>query len=185
MATLDIGTILFVEILGIAQYPGSPFTGNIIQDIVLYFFVPSVLLILVIYMATIIVVPGQARLRLLFGIAAYAFVIAGRYFAIFALSAASYMLLVILFAILLFVFRHFRSSDDGGPRSGGGRSATVRLPGQRYDNPEDDPHWVDQQIRKISKQLRDHPGSDAAPVWADELRELERKRYRHKGKWRR
>lgn len=114
----DIGEILFREILGMSSYPGSPFTGNIFQDLILFFFVPTVFLIIFVYVASAIVIaPENSKLRLLMGIAIYAFIIASRYFEGFAIFASQfYFIFVIFLGIIYFLGRHFR-------RPGGGRMA--------------------------------------------------------------
>lgn len=116
----DIGTILFVEILQMSQYPGSPFTGNIFQDLIMFLFVPSVFIILIIYMTVARILPSQmTKFRLLLGIAVYLFIIAGGYYPAFALLAGPYFIfLIFVLGLLYFVLEHFRG--------GGGRSSFVR-----------------------------------------------------------
>ncbi|GEM_PF-2388727 len=120
---VDIGEMLFREILGMSAYPGSPFTGNIFQDIILFFFVPTVFLIIFVYVASgIIVAPENTKLRLLFGIAIYAFIIASRYFEGFAIFASQfYFIFVIVIGLVYFLGRHFRRPGGGGTMAYEGR----------------------------------------------------------------
>ncbi|MBI2172898.1 MAG: hypothetical protein HYT73_01660 [Candidatus Aenigmarchaeota archaeon] len=116
MALEDIGQVLFVDILKMSQYPGSPFTGNIFNDLVMFFFIPTVFIILVVYMMVARVLPADYKgLRFLLGIAAYLFIIVGGYYSLFAYLAGPYFLFLILFMGLLFYFtRHFQRTG-GAP----------------------------------------------------------------------
>src|SRR3989344_4220407 len=115
MAIEDIGQVLFVDILKMSQYPGSPFTGNIFNDLVMFFFIPTVFIILVVYMMVARVLPVQyTGLRFLLGIAAYLFIIVGGYYSLFAYLAGPYFMFLILFMGLLFYFtRHFQRTGSG------------------------------------------------------------------------
>lgn len=105
----DIGELIFLEILKMTQYPGSPFTGNIINDLIMFLFVPSVFIILFVYMILgRLFAAGQTRLRLLMGITIYLFIVAGGYYPAFALIAGPYFIFLIFFlGIIFFVFGHF------------------------------------------------------------------------------
>lgn len=120
MALEDIGQILFVEILKMTEYPGAPFTGNAFSDLVMFFFIPTVFIILVVYMMVARVLPAQySGLRFLLGIAAYLFIIVGGYYSLFAYLAGPYFLFLILIMGLLFYFtRHFHGAQT--PQTGGG-----------------------------------------------------------------
>ncbi len=128
MALEDIGQLLFVDILKMSQYPGSPFTGNIFNDLVMFFFIPTVFIILVVYMMVARVLPAQyIGLRFLLGIAAYMFIIVGGYYSLFAYLAGPYFLFLILFMGLLFYFtRHFQKTGPGlaGSTTKGGVNET-------------------------------------------------------------
>jgi len=121
MAAFDIAELLFREILRMNEYPGAPFTGDLIRDIVTYFFVPTVFLIAVIYFATgIMFGPSWRGFRLLFGLAGFMFVIVSGYFSVFAYIAGPYFFfLIIVVGLVYFIARHFRrptlSEGGGGP----------------------------------------------------------------------
>ena len=124
MNGLDIGALLFREILHMYEYPGAPFTGNIMTDLFMFFFIPTVFLIVIIFFATGIVLgPTWRGLRLLFGIAAYAYVIVAGYFSVFAYIAGPYFFfLIIVIGLVYFLFRHFRRPTlrgGGAPAPGG------------------------------------------------------------------
>jgi uncharacterized membrane protein len=188
MAVLDIGSLLFREILRMYEYPGSPFTGDMIRDLVTYFLVPTVFLIAVIYFSTgIIFGPAWRGFRLLFGLAAYLFVIVSGYYSIFAYIAGPYFfVLIIVVGIVYFFGRHFRrpSLRDGG--GGGGP------PGPGGPMPALAQQRNLLQIRKrleiINRDLVDRqnelnmltgkPGGDkAAAIVRQEISDMKRERY--------
>ncbi len=121
MAFEEIGQILFIEILKMQEYPGAPFTGNIFNDLVMYFFIPTVFIILVVYMMVSRVLPTAYKgMRFLLGIAAYMFIIVGGYYSVFAYLAGPYFIFLIFIMGILFYFtRHFHPS--GGQGGGGGQ----------------------------------------------------------------
>ncbi len=186
----DIGEILFREILGMSSYPGSPFTGNIFQDIILFFFVPTVFLIIFVYVTSaIIIAPENAKLRLLMGIAIYAFIIASRYFEGFAIFASQfYFLFIILIGIIYFFGRHFRRPGGGrmAYEGGGGRMKYEGGHGGGHDvsrnvfNPLDRGRLhkrlkeVNDSITKLEAKLNKAQLSNTrdAEVWAQELATL-------------
>lgn len=113
---VDIGDILFREILKVSAYPGAPFTGNIINDIVLYFFIPTVLLIMVVFVLLGRIAVQQKGLRLLLGVAIYLFVVFSGYFSVFILLGTAYFfLLVFIIGIIYFIPSHFRVRSHGYP----------------------------------------------------------------------
>ena len=116
MALEEIGQILFIEILKMQEYPGSPFTGNIFNDLVMFFFIPTVFIILVVYLMVARVLPPDYKsLRFLLGIAAYMFIIVGGYYSVFAYLAGPYFMFLIFIMGLLFYFtRHFQRGPPGG-----------------------------------------------------------------------
>lgn len=130
---LDIGHILFVEILKMTTYPGSPFTGNIIYDIVMFFFVPSIFLILVIWtISTRLLAGAPKNLFLLMGIGLYVFVIFNGMYAMFAYLVGPYFyFLIIIYGLLFYFIGHFgvvtQPSElvEAGTRRGGGMPATA------------------------------------------------------------
>jgi hypothetical protein len=115
---VDIGTTIFAEILGMTQYPGSPFTGEIVRDLILFLFVPSVFIIMfIVVLLGRIVASEYGKMRLLVGMALYMFIVASGYYAAFALIAGPYFVfLIFILGALYFLPAHF------GLRKGGGTS---------------------------------------------------------------
>ena len=109
------------------EYPGSPFSGNPINDIILFFLLPTILIIMIIYMMVGRVFPPEYRsLRLLLGIGSYLFIVAGGYFAFFIrLAGPTFVLFVFILGVLFFFISFFTRSGGGGPRIGGGGGARV------------------------------------------------------------
>jgi hypothetical protein len=124
MVVEDIGYMLFVEFLRMSQYPGAPFTGEIMRDIVMFFFIPTVFIIVVVYMLLgRVLATAHTKLRLLFGIAIYAFIIFGGYYSVFAYLAGPYFIfLIFIMGILYYFIEHFRRRQEGV----GGGSGTFR-----------------------------------------------------------
>ena len=118
----DIGALLFREILQVSQYPGAPFSGQILNDIVLFFFIPTVFIILFTYfLLGMMFTPEQRGLRLLVGLAIYLFILFGGYFSVFALLAGPVFLWLIFgLGLLAFLARFL-------PGIGGGRGGPLRL----------------------------------------------------------
>ncbi len=105
MAMVDIGNLLFSEILRISAYPGAPFTGDPVRDLVMFFFVPTIFLIMFIF---IIVnrVGGHPKISLLLGIGIYMYVLASGYFEFFVLLAGPYfVVLIFILGVIWFVFQ--------------------------------------------------------------------------------
>lgn len=121
MAFDDIGQIIFVQLLQMTDYPGSPFTGDIARDLIMFLLVPSVFIILVVYMMVGRVLPPDAtynKLRVLLGVTTYLFIIAGGYYRTFALLAGPYFIfLVFVLGILFFLMEHFRRRGPNELRS--------------------------------------------------------------------
>ncbi|MBI2583250.1 MAG: hypothetical protein HYW25_01160 [Candidatus Aenigmarchaeota archaeon] len=114
----DFLYILFREVLQIQQYPGSPFTGNPVQDVVQFFFIPMVFIIFFIYqLLGRMPLHGAPWLRLLFGLAIFLYMVINSWFAAFALFAGPYFLfLIIVLGLLYFIPSHFRRGEGGAPR---------------------------------------------------------------------
>ncbi|MBI4174588.1 MAG: hypothetical protein HY517_02995 [Candidatus Aenigmarchaeota archaeon] len=125
MAIDDIGYVIFGQILGMSQYPGAPFTGNIYRDLIMFLIVPSIFIILVIYSMTGRVI-ADAKLRMMLGVGAYLFILAGGYYSTFALLAGPYFIVLIFIVGLLWFFvGHFTGRTPhaaGGAAAGGGYS---------------------------------------------------------------
>src|SRR3990167_8378639 len=141
----DIGQTLFVELLGMTQYPGSPFTGNIYKYIIMFFIVPTIFIIMVLYIMSGRVIPNR-NFRVMLGVGAYLFIIAGGYYSFFALLAGPYFIfLIFILGVLGYLGSHFRSHGGGGPYSrGGGYSG-----GGGYSRNETD--WV--RLREVKTEI--------------------------------
>src|SRR3989304_513863 len=118
---MDVGYILFVQLLGMTQYPGSPFTGNIYRDLIMFLVVPTIFIIMVLYIMTGRVIPDR-KMRVMLGVGAYLFIIASGYYTVFALLAGPYFIfLIFILGILGFLLGHFRRGVlTGGGGAGGG-----------------------------------------------------------------
>ncbi len=119
----DIGRTLFVELLGARNYPGSPFSGNPVNDIILFFLVPTILIIMIIYMMVGRIFPsGYKSLRLLLGVGAYLFIIASGYFGFFMqLAGPTFIFFIFILGVLFFFLEFFtgRGRGGGGPAQPG------------------------------------------------------------------
>lgn len=121
-AQQDVGELLFRSILRMSQYPGSPFTGNIVNDLVMFFFIPTVFIIIVIY-TLVQRITVHPKLNLLMSVAFYLFIVFGGYYGMFALLAGPYFLfLLIIMGLLFFFLGHFGlrrpQGGAGHPMSG-------------------------------------------------------------------
>ncbi len=119
----DIGRTLFVELLNARNYPGSPFSGNPVNDIILFFLVPTILIIMIIYMMVGRIFPvGYKSLRLLLGIGAYLFIIASGYYGFFMqLAGPTFIFFIFILGVLFFFLEFvFSRRGGGGTRVGGG-----------------------------------------------------------------
>lgn len=158
-AQQDIGELLFRSILKISQYPGSPFTGNPINDLVMFFLIPTIFLFLFLW----IILERfhfSPKLKLLFGLAMYLFVIFSGYFAFFALLVGPYLFIMIfIIGALFFIGWHFRRPAGGGPyREGGhGGKGGAALHESGITNPYIGMSWIElgRSEQRIKRDLRD------------------------------
>jgi hypothetical protein len=156
---LDIGHILFIDILKMAQYPGSPFSGNIIYDIVMFFFVPSIFLILVIWTISSRLLAGApSKLFLLMGIGLYVFVIFNGMYAMFAYLVGPYFyFLIIIYGLFFYFVGHFGVVTS--PRElveipgGGGRGMPAHALAQSNSHIVQEAVQTLLQIKKLEKQI--------------------------------
>ena len=120
----DIGQTLFRDVLQMRDYPGGSFSGRTItENLIMFFLVPTVFIILVVYMMVGRILPGEyTKLRLLLGVTSYLFIVAGGYYGVFALLAGPYFIfLIFIMGLLYFLLGHFRGGEGpGGTRYGGG-----------------------------------------------------------------
>lgn len=105
----DIGSIIFVDILKMTSYPGSPFTGNIINDLIMFLFIPSIFIIAFIYILLWRMNIPHAGIRLLMGLAIYAYIIVSGFYDVFALAVGPYFfVLIFILGGFYFLTNHFR-----------------------------------------------------------------------------
>lgn len=158
----DIGFLIFAELLGMAEYPGAPFTGNVVKDLIMFLLIPTIFIILIIYMMLgRLLPPTQGKLRMLVAVGAYLFIIAGGYYRAFAYLAGPYFLfLIFIMGLLFFILEHF----TGGNRAAGGGTATsFEIPtdaGQRK-------RWIDRVFRQ-EKNIMDRREAELAIAAIDE-----------------
>lgn len=104
---VDIGELLFRDILKMTEYPGHPFTGNVIHDLVMFFFIPTVFIILFVFILLGTMFPRGWGLRMLTGIAIYLFIVFGGWYATFARLAGPYfIILIVILGGLAFLRAH-------------------------------------------------------------------------------
>lgn len=116
MAVIDIGELIFRQILQVTAYPGAPFTGEPIRDLIMFFLIPTIFIVLLIY---IITDRFPTKLRMILSIGIYLFVIAGGYFQAFMLLSGPYFIvLIFVLGLIWFIFR-------GGFGAGKGRSTAL------------------------------------------------------------
>ncbi len=126
----DIGSLIFRDFLKMTDYPGAPFSGNIVNDLVMFLFIPTVFIIVVVY-----TLAGRLtdtpKINLLISIAFYAFIVFGGYYRIFALLAGPYFLFMLIFlGLFMFLIGHFGLRRAGGGMTtraagGGGMSGSA------------------------------------------------------------
>lgn len=114
MAFESIGEILFV---GILQMDPTVLTGNIINDLVMFFFLPTVIILIVVYIVSGHLLGRGSKLSFLLAVALYLFIIFGGFYPFFAGLAKSYFIfLIFILGALLFLGMHFRvGREKPGP----------------------------------------------------------------------
>ncbi len=149
MAFEDIGYLLFAQFLGMTEYPGDPFTGNIARDLILFLIVPTIFIIFVVYILLGRLAVQQKQIRLLLGIGVYLFILAGGYYRTFALLAGPYFIfLIFILGLIYFIPSHFRVRSRAMPGGSVGEGAGVleKLnPGYQHD--------IDKRIKRLVDEL--------------------------------
>ena len=176
---IDIGEFLFKGILKMYEYPAAPFSGIIINDLVMFFLIPTIFIILILYMAIGRLVAGHAGLRLLVGLGAYLFIIFGGYYGVFARIAGPYFIfLIFVLGLFYFFIEHFSrrpaySSGGGYKESGGGF--------EQAEKKADESWWreikdIDNKIRKLEEQQKraeEAHNDRTAATYAQKILDLE------------
>ena len=122
MVVEDIGYMIFAQFLGMTQYPGAPFTGNIARDLILFLLVPTIFIIFVVYILLGRLAVQAKKMRLLLGLGIYLFILASGYYSAFALLAGPYFIfLIFILGLVYFIPAHFRVRARGMPGGAAGR----------------------------------------------------------------
>jgi hypothetical protein len=125
MVNGDFMSVLFRDILRMTQYPGAPFSGDVLQDLVNFFLFPTVFLILFIYVIIgVLFTRAQPKFRLLVGITLYLVIIVNGWFSTFALLGQFYILLLIALGVVYFVLAHFGIRIGGAVPGGAAPGAS-------------------------------------------------------------
>jgi len=182
----DIGSLIFRDLLQMSDYPGAPFTGAIIQDLIMFLLVPTVFIILLVYMllGRLFWPTGeQAKLRLLVGVTMYLFIVAGGYYSTFARLAGPYFLfLIFIFGLLYFFLGHFSIREGGGygrGRGGGyssgesGRSKYAHLETMNRMELNIEKDRIQADLNAVRKQLKDATRKGSTETHLENLRTRE------------
>lgn len=183
----ELASTIFIEVLGMTQYPGAPFTGNVIRDIIMFLFIPSVFIILFIYSILGRLFSGaagtQQKLRLLVGIAIYLFIVTGGYYSTFAYFAGPYFVfLIFILGLIYFIPGHFgfRHEATGHyPESVGRKHAKGMTPTKQIANLEQEIKDTELELSEVRK----HGSRDEAAILQRELREMRDELYYLKHPW--
>ena len=147
----DIGVTLFVNLLGMTMYPGSPFTGNVYRDIIMFLIVPTIFIIMVLYIMSGRIIPDK-KLRIMLGVGAYLFIVAGGYYSFFALLAGPYFIfLIFILGVLGYLLGHFRRGGQGGAYSRGGGGGYSKSHGRGMTT-MGRIGYLDSEIKKLKKE---------------------------------
>ena len=149
MAMEDIGYLLFSQFLGMTQYPGAPFTGNIARDLILFLLVPTIFIIFIVYILLGRLAVKAVKIRLLLGVGIYLFILASGYYSAFALLAGPYFIfLIFILGLIYFIPSHFRVRGGGMPGgAAGGDASVMQKLSPRYQ------HRIDKKIEKYMEDL--------------------------------
>ncbi|MBI4895962.1 MAG: hypothetical protein HY832_00225 [Candidatus Aenigmarchaeota archaeon] len=106
---IDIGEFIFVTILKMTQYPSAPFSGEIVSDLVMFLFVPSIFIILIIYqILNRLFESGPRKFKFLFGVGFYLVIIFQGFYAVFAYFAGPYFIfLIFVYGLFFYLIEHF------------------------------------------------------------------------------
>ncbi len=174
---VDIGETLFVNLLGMTQYPGDPFTGNIYRDLIMFLIVPTIFIIMILYIMSGRIIPDK-KFRVMLGVGAYLFIIAGGYYSFFALLAGPYFIfLIFILGVLGYLAGHFKRGGAGGRYSE--KHAKGMTPISRIKN-------LKQEIKETEAEIaeaRKHGSRDEAVYLRKKLDELRNELYDLEHPW--
>ncbi len=109
----EIATFLFSEVLR-CPWCIAHMTGNVMEDMVMMFLLPTIIIILFVYvLVSDLKIVRNNWMKLLMGVAFYLFIIFGGFFEIVAQITKTYfIILIFVLGILYFVLGHFLKGDD-------------------------------------------------------------------------
>lgn len=185
---IDIAQLIFMDFLQMSEY-ATMSTGNIMHDLIMLLFLPTILIIFVVYQSVGAVIKNRG-LRLLVGIGLYMFIIVEGFYQMFAYFAKAYFLfLLFIVGLLFFLPRHF-SAEDKTKKDEGGGLLRRHLPSlslneqdklrRRENDLKDDLEKAEEQYNKVLE--RDKSDKSIAKAQErvneirEELREVRRKR---------
>ena len=171
-AQTDIGYLIFRDILQVSEYPGSPFSGVIINDLVLYLFIPSVFIILVVHNLTSRFFKSE-KIKLLMSISFYLFIVFSGYYKLFMLLAGPYLIFLLIFVgLFLFFIGHFKLSKKQEEKIFGhsmpGSSSSSGGSGIRYLNElKEKLKEVDNEIKEQEKKVEQYQHKEEKDIDKD------------------
>jgi hypothetical protein len=176
---IDIGQLLFVDLLRMYYYPGGPFTGNIVQDIVMLFFIPT--LVTIVFAWSIArIIPGardHGGLRWLFIIAIYLFMIFQGWFAVLASAVEFYFIFLIAAGVFLYIGGHFHGGVGAGGREIPGRGMPGGSDrGRRVKDIQRDIAIQEKTVERFKKGYDELPETERGRVLSDLIRSEEKLR---------
>lgn len=167
----DIGYLIFAQLLGMTEYPGAPFTGQIARDLILFLLVPSIFIIMIVFVLLGRIAVHQRQIRILLGVGIYLFILASGYYRTFALLAGPYfVVLIFVLGLIYFIPSHFRVRGSGMP----GRSAGGGGRGRGFTS-MDRERYLKDEIRRLEGDLieaRKHQSRDEAKDIRNQIEEL-------------
>lgn len=173
MALEDIGYLLFAEFLGMTEYPGAPFTGNIARDLILFLLVPSIFIIMVVFILLGRLAVQQRKIRLLLGVGIYLFILASGYYRAFALISGPYFIfLIFVLGLIYFIPAHFRVRGGGMPGRSAGGSGRSHARGW---TPQARVAYLKEELRRLEGELSDarkHGSKEEAALLRTHIEEV-------------
>lgn len=162
-------------------------TGNVMEDLVMLFLLPTIILILFVYvlLKDLKILSGSKVMKLLIGLAVYLFVIFGGYYSMFAELAKTYfIILIFILGILYFVVGHFIAGPPKEGGGGGGQGLVQKLiePDKlKYENKKElalvreEKDQLDRQIHELKNRPQDQTTNAALVALGSKKLELQRR----------